>query len=232
MKKYMKEFAFSVVLLVMFNVIAFAVPFTKCAAFWMSYAFGLLAIVLFLGCCIYCDKSNEELRSKFYSWPIVRVAFTYGIIQVIASIVVMGIATIPNCIIPGWIIIVLYVLMLCIAVIGLIAADSAKEIVETIDEKIHEKVIYLRNLVVDVDGMMDTAEDAQLKKQLKELRDAIKYSNPMTNDQLYPLENRIAGECAELGELVERQNVENAMAKCNTLIKLLAERDRKSKLLK
>lgn len=227
MKKYIKEFAFSVVLLVLFNVIAFVVPFVHSKNFWISYAFGLVAILLFIGSCLYCDKANKELCSKFYSWPIVRVTFVYGIVQIIVSILGMAIPGVPS-----WIFVLLDVIMLCVAAIGLIAVDSAKDIIEAVDQKVQGKVFYIRSLVADVEGMIDNANDALLREKLKELAEAIQYSDPMSSEQLYPLESKIASQCAELSEMVENHESENAIRNCNSILKLMAERSRKCAILK
>ena len=66
----------------------------------------------------------------------------------------------------------------------------------------------------------------------KELAEAIQYSDPMSSEQLYPLESKIAAQCAELNEMVENHESEKAESRCDGILKLMAERNRKCAILK
>jgi hypothetical protein len=71
-----------------------------------------------------------------------------------------------------------------------------------------------------------------MKKTLKELAEAIRYSDPMSSPQLAAIENKIEAKAAALGEAVEKTDGDSIKTLCNELQQLFAERNRKCKILK
>ena len=71
-----------------FSVIAFAVPFQKNGTFWIAYLFGVIALAVQLYA---MPKAfgGESIRSKFYGFPVARIAFIYLIAQLALSLVAM-----------------------------------------------------------------------------------------------------------------------------------------------
>jgi hypothetical protein len=79
---------------------------------------------------------------------------------------------------------------------------------------------------------MDKATDGSIKKTLKDLAETIRYSDPMSSPQLAAVENKIEAKVAVLAETVEKTDWDAVKALCNELQQLLAERNRKCKILK
>ena len=90
-----------------FCVIALVVPFVKTAAFWVSFAFGVVAI----GIQVYTmpRAMAGNTRSKFYGFPILRISFLYLSVQLGLSLLFMALAKW----VPVWVPVVLYLLLLC-----------------------------------------------------------------------------------------------------------------------
>ena len=92
------------VMLVIYHLVAFLIPFERTEIFWISYGFTLAAFaVSFIS--IYVSFVNApDARSKFYGFPIARIGAIYGIAQLIVSLVVMALGYW----IPSWIALLVY----------------------------------------------------------------------------------------------------------------------------
>ena len=212
--------------LAMFNLIAFLVPFTREGSFWVGYGFTMFAFVLSFGITHYAFRADAP-RSRFYGIPMSGVVWIYCIVQIILGLLFMIAYSIPV-----WISAIICALPLAGCFIGIIAADTAMDHAEKIDSRIRAKTFFIQSLQGEVDGMISKTEDPLARKALREYAEAIRYSDPMSAESLASLEDRLEAKTAELGELVEQRETEAAKALCVQLMQLLAERNRKCKLLK
>jgi hypothetical protein len=223
--------ATTLIVLAIYNVVVFVIPFPKGGNFWAGYGFTMLAMLLTVAVGFYA-LNREGLKSKVYGVPLVSVAWRYLVTQIIVGAVEMCLQFIPYKI-PFQYGIALNTILLGCCLLGLIAVDTGKKIIEQIDEKIKEKVFYIKSLQVDVEGLADKAPDESTKKSLKDLAETIRYCDPMSSPQLATVENKIeakVGEC--LANAVERKDNGAIKAACEELQLLLAERNRKCKILK
>ena len=219
-------FAAVFIALVMYNVIAWIIPFNRSGGFWTGYGFSTLAILLTAAVSYYAfDK--EGLKSKVYGVPLIYVVVWYLVIQLVLGLLEMGLYFIPFQYSMA-----LNTILLGAFLIGLITAEAGKEEVERIDVKIKEKVFYIKSLQADVECLMDKTPDDIMKKALKDLAETIRYSDPMSSPQLAAIENKIEARVAVLAETVEKADSSAIKALCNELHQLFAERNRKCKILK
>ena len=212
------------IIIAVYNMIAFVIPFNRHGGFWTGYSFSMLAMIITVAVGFYA-LGREGMKSKFYGVPLISVAWTYLIVQIIVGFIEM--------VLPGGIYryeIVLNVILLAICLLGLIAVNIGKEEIERIDEKVKEKVFYIKSLQVDVEGLITRANDDSLKKAVKELAETIKYSDPMSSPQLASIENKIEIKTSTLADSI--LDVEMAKSLCVELQQLFAERNRKCKMLK
>jgi len=218
------------IIIVVFNVVVFTIPFSKSGGFWTSYGFSMFALLLTTAVCLYAFD-REGLRSKVYGVPLFSVAWRYLIIQLSVGVLeLVAFQFIPS--IPFQIGIALNTILLGVCLIGLITVEAAKEEIERIDEKIKGKVFYIKSLQVDVEGLLGKVPDDSLKKPLKDLVETIRYSDPMSSPQLAAIENKIEAKASALAEAVDNANGESVKALCNELQHLFAERNKKCKILK
>ena len=225
-----KKFFFSAVFIIMavYNVVVFIIPFTKGGGFWTGYGFTMLAMLITTGVGFYVFFGREGLQSKFYGIPLISVVWRYFLIQLVIGLLEM----ILQQYIPYKYGIAVNTVLLGACLIGLIGVNITKEEIEHIDAKIKEKVFYIKSLQVDAEGFADKATDESAKKSLKELAEAIRYSDPMSSPQLSVIENKIETKVSILAEIVGKADGDAIKAVCNELQQLLAERNRKCKLLK
>ena len=225
-----KKFFLAAIFIIMavYNVVVFIIPFDKGNGFWTGYGFSMLAMLIAAGVGFYVFDL-EGLKSKFYGIPLVSVVWRYLLIQLVVGLLEIGMDFIP---IPFQYGIAVNVILLGACLIGLIAVNITREEIENIDEKIKGKVFYIKSLQADVEGLVDKAKDESVKKVLKDLTETIRYSDPMSSPQLAVIENRIEAKAAVLAETVENADVGAIKALCNEMQQLFAERSRKCKVLK
>lgn len=209
------------ILLAVYNVAAFAVPFSRKGSYWVGYGFTMLAIVLSFVGAVYAFR-DEALQSRFYSLPMPALLWAYLVLQTALGFAIMAFSAIPR-----WLSAILSVLLVAAVLIGLIAADAGKESAEKLDQNVKTKTFYLQALQSDVEMLQSNVKDPTLSHSLKEVADAFRYSDPMSSDQLSLLENRIQAETQKLQAAVSEKNWEAAKAQCALLCRLLAERGSK-----
>lgn len=226
-KKKLRYLISMVIILLLFNVIVFAVPFTRTQNFWIGYAFAMVSIVAVLLAFTYTLGRDTTLKSKFYGLSLIYIAWIFLIIQLPISLIFMAL---PN--IPMWICVIVCGLIFGVCSIGFIATDASKEEIERIDNTVKEKVFYIKSLQVDLEVLLGEASDTLLHKALKELLKTVQYSDPMSHESLSTLESKIESKTYELKEVIAGNNIEKAKAMCNKIHNLMIERNKKCKLLK
>ena len=227
-KKTKSFFAVGAIVLVLYCVLYLLIPFTQTAAYWIEFAFSLIAIVGGFTICQYALK-NEGIKSKFYGFPMLRVGAMYMTIQLILSFVIAVIGFFAD--IPAWIPIILSVIILGVSAIGAIGIETARDIVE--EQEHHDEVVTktMRTFRVDTRYIVDMCSDHELKRDLEKLAERFKYSDPVSNEALVEVEERLKQEVKALEEAV-RTDKELAKKKVDEVTVLLANRNRKCKEFK
>ena len=213
------------IILAVYNVIAFVIPFNREGTFWVGYGFSMFALLL-TAIVIFNVFDKPSYKSKFYGIPLISLVWIYLIIQLIVGLLQMIMDFIPI-----QYMIMLNTILLGVCLVGLLAVKATKDEIERIDEEIKEKVFYIKSLQVDVEGLVNKASD-DMKKILKDLAETIRYSDPMSSSQLAAIENKIEVKTSVLTEAVEKADNDTIKTLCNELQQLFAERNRKCKMLK
>ena len=158
-KNLVRFYISAAAVLAAFCVIAFVVPFAKTAVFWLSLVFGVIAIVVQLY--TMPRAMAGDTRSKFYGFPTLRISFIYLAAQLILSLLFMALAAIA----PVWIPTVLYLVLLCAALIGFVGADSVREEVVKQDANTKKQVSVMRAFQSQVENLSINC-DASIKPEL------------------------------------------------------------------
>jgi hypothetical protein len=216
--------AFAVILTV-FNVISFAIPFVRNSGFRLCYGFSTLAILLTAVMSFYA-LGRTDLQSRFYGLPVLYVIWAYLGLQLAAGFIFMSLNA------PLWLNVLLSVVLLGVCLTGLIAVEIGVAEIRRIDRTVKEKIFYIKSLQAEVDSVKEKVADPVLKKSLQRLSDAIRYSDPVSCPQLAELENDIEHRTASLGRESDAENTSAVQSICDELQQLLAERNRKCRLLK
>ncbi len=218
------------ILFALFSVIAFAIPFERNTVFWMSYAFAAVALAAQLVLQPRAlDADGHDVRSKFYGFPLARIAAAYLAVQLVLSLVFMILCQSVE--ITSWVPLVAYVLILGIAAIGFIAADAVKDEVVRQESVQKANAGAMRALQARAASLAGQCGDAETKKALEKLADALRYADPVSSAATAEAEEKLA---ALLGELesaaLDRRDFAAAAALCARASALLAERNRLCRL--
>ena len=232
MKKVCKSYvAIWAVLFVLFQVISFvSVGWTGegkyTPSFWTGYIFITLAFIGQLVCALVALK-EEEPKKTFYKISLLTTSYTGLILSFIFGGLCMVISPLPY-----WVGILLCAGVLAANVIAIIKASAAVDIVGGVDEKVKAQTLFIKSLTVDAEGLVARAKSEAVKAECKKLYEAIRYSDPMSHDALASVEGEITVKFSALTEAVKADHVEEASAVAAELAILVADRNKKCKLLK
>lgn len=208
------------IIFILITVVSFAVPTTKTAAFWIAYIFTIAALVAQI---VIWKKNieNKAMKSKFLGFPIINIGLIYLAVQIIVLLVFVFA---PN--LPTWSAVVVCVVIVAVASICMISADVGRTEIERVEKKVQGKVFYIRNLQTDIEILASAEKNMATKKALEQLAEKIRYSDPMSNEQLAPLEEKIELLADELKVAEEKAEI---ISRIDTL---LDERNKKCKIFK
>ena len=113
-----KGYVILAILFALVSVIAFAVPSAKTAAFWISYAFTVIAFAAQIIIWKAALGRTESLKSKFLGLPVVHIGVGYLVVQIIAFAVFLFIPALPI-----WSAVVTCVVIAGISAVCMIAAS-------------------------------------------------------------------------------------------------------------
>lgn len=209
------------ILFVLISIIAFAVPTMKTVTFWIAYVFTTAAFAAQIVVWKTALGKGETLKSKFLGFPVVHIGIVYLIIQTFAFAVFLFAPTLPV-----WCAIVLCSVIAGISAICMISVEVGRNEIDRVEVKVQKKVFYIRELQADIELLADTETDADVKSALIQLAEKIRFSDPMSNEQLADLENKISIKVMEL------KTATNKVEIITEIISLLNERNKKCRILK
>ena len=223
-KDTIRAIVVAVITFVIYNLIAFVIPFAHTAAFWISYGFTLAAFAVVCASIYIAFIKNPDAKSRFYGFPIARIGVLYGGAQLIVSLLVMALALW----VPWWIPTLVYAIDLGAAIIGLISAETVVAEIQAQDVKLKKDVSLMRLLQSKVSQIASQGEDAALTALAEEFR----YSDPVSSDAIADAEADLAAAVDQL-QAAFVDGDQDAMAQlCRKATALLAERNRLCKLNK
>lgn len=226
-KNKIRGIAALAIALVVYNVLTFAIPFPKNGCFWAAWVFGLVAILAQAAFLLLAFQHGEGAKSKFYGFPVARVGVVYLCVQLALSFLFMGLAFV-KC--PGWIPVVLSVIVLAAAALGLIVTDAVRDEVERQNSKRWTDPLGMKKLYAAVAACADRCADPELKKPVQKLAEALRYADPVSSEATREAENTLRMYLVDLESAVDDGNVDRAKELCAAMTSALADRNRLSKL--
>ncbi len=232
MKKGIKFYAPCwAIALAVFNVITFAVPITVnvnkfTPSFWIGYAFITLIFIAQLVCSIVFFKQDSK-EKRFLNIPVISLSYTALLVSIIVGAIAMVVPLIPY-----WVGIILDMLIVAFYAITIIASKAAADTIENIDNKVKAQTFFIKSLTVDAERLLPRAKSDETKAIAKKVYEAIRYSDPMSNEALSSVESQIAIKFNEFSNAVIEDNKPTAKAIGNELIILVNDRNTKCKLSK
>lgn len=215
--------------LALFNVVSFvsvgwAGQEKYTASFWIGYILITLAFVGQL-VCAYFALNKDSADAVFYRISIVTISYS----ALIASLFVGGICMlIPR--IPYFVGVIVCAAILAFFAIWVFKAGAAAELVEGKDDEIKQKTQFVKSMTVQAQNLLSMAKDAEAQSACRKVYEAIRYSDPTSNDSLADIESRITEKFTDLAEALQKQ--EGVSEAANELIGLINNRNQNCKILK
>lgn len=214
----------AVITFVIYNLIAFVIPFAHTAAFWISYGFTLAAFAVVCASIYIAFIKNPDTKSRFYGFPIARIGVLYGIAQLIVSLIVMVLAKWT----PWWIPTLVYAIGMGATIIGLVSAEAIVDEIQTQDVKLKDNTTMMRTLQSKINQIASQTGDAAIKALAEEFR----YSDPVSNDAIADAEADLSAAVDQLQAAFVDGDNEAVAQLCRKTAALLGERNRLCKLNK
>ena len=223
-KKAKSVIAVYSIILVVYVLAFLIVPFNKVAASWISFVFTVVAFLASLVICGIAFKEKETLVSKIYGFPVFRIGVIYAVAQFVIGIVVCVIAALDD--VPSWVALLISVILFAAAVIGVIVTDNTRDVIEAIDESVKTETKNITFFQIDIAGIVDNCENAELKSELKALNELFQFSDPVTNDATKESEEMMKAMLSELKALIADGESDEIKVMIKKITNLLNERNR------
>ena len=209
------------IVFVVYNLFIFLFLKPETPVFWISYGFMVLAFGLqILG--MYLAFREFSVQAVFFGIPLAQFTLYYFFAELFMSFVFMIFQNI-DAKIPVFLQILLLAVYAIVAIVSVFARDSAV----AAKDKVQHSAAAMRMSTVDIEMLRDSATDPELKVQLRRLAEAVRYSDPMTNDLIADVDARIRQETFALQTYCDDGDIAEAKASCAKLQRLYVERNRK-----
>ena len=212
------------VVLTLYSLVAFLVPFAHTAVFWLSFGFTMAAFAVVVASIYIAFMKNPAAKSRFYGFPIARIGVIYGVVQLAISFVIMALAKL----IPWWVATLVYAIGLGTALIGLVSVEAVVSEIQTQDVKLKKDVSLMRSLQSKVNHLAAQSGNADIKALAEEFR----YSDPVSSEAIADAEADLAAAVSELQVAYVDGDKEAMVVLSRKISVLLAERNRLCKLNK
>lgn len=216
------------VVLVVYHVVIFALPFSKTPVFFLSWVFTLLAMAVQIYVMRVAFGREDDARSKFYGFPIAKVGLLYLVTQMVLGIAFMALG--PKT--PIWLPVVLYVVLLGAAVVGFIGTDATRDEIVRQDVKLKKDVSTMRALQSKALSLPALTKEPALVAVLNKFAEAVRYSDPVSGDTLKDIEATLTACVDDLERALVEEDAVSAAVLAEKAAGLLTERNRLCKLSK
>lgn len=232
MKKVFKFYSVIwAVLLALFNVISFVsvgwAGISKYTpSFWIGYVFITLSFIGQIVCAYFALK-DDDIKKTFYNLSLISTSYTGLILSFVFGGLCMIISPLPY-----WVGIILCAIVLSFNIIAVIKASAVVDIVSGIDDKIKSQTFFIKSLTVDAESLIARAKNETIKTECKKVYEAVRYSDPMSREELSSVEHEITIKFSRLTDAVSANDEGNVGELANEIVILLGDRNKKCRVLK
>ncbi len=208
---------------------AIYIPLRKDAVVHTAYATLVLAAIL-------SGASLWQLEKKLAQDYITNVAFPLALKAYLALTAAMAVVFVALDLTGAWSIsfswyMAFQVIVISLTAWKLLAIGAAQDAILNVGEQVQATVSNWKLLQADADAILKTAP-AALQREISDVRDAIRYADPMSRAEVAAQEQEIAGGLGQLRELVKENKADEAKALCTRIKDVVADRANRLKILK
>lgn len=210
-----------VILLGVFNLLVFTISKSRNDVFWLSYGFMTLAFVVQI-VSMFMSFKSADVETAFFGIPLASFSVFYLCAELVigALFMIFQMASFTLALVIQVLVLAVF---LIVAIISLLARDT----VQQISDNVKEHVSNLKSVLVDIEMLMDGCTDPELKADLRKLSETVKYSDPISNEAVADVEQRIMRKISELRINIDDNQIADAKQSCADLERLYIERNKK-----
>ncbi len=221
-----------VVLVVIFNLLVFVIPYKvnggskfESGSFWVGYIFLMLSFVGQLGIVWYVIK--DGIDKTFYRIPLLEISHKALIPMIIIGVLCMVIPFIPI-----WLGVLVCILIWGFCLLEIMKTQATASVVESVDSDTKKKTFFIKSLTIDADSLLKSCTNKEASEEVKKVYDALRFSDPMSNDLLSGVESQISLKFNELVEHIRNMDSVGIQNATKEILVMINERNLKCKLLK
>lgn len=217
----------SLILFVILSLMFFAVKIN--ALFIFAYGFAIIAINLF-AITMYALINNRDSHPCFVS--ISMYAWSYLLTNIVFSAAFVLRDQLYLYRIPTTWFLVIHVVLLGFFATRIVLLYTGSNYIAKRGRKVRPKVTKLRMMQTRIDSMKVSVDDQTLRTELGSLSEKIKFSDPMSSEEVSGIEDKMEALIVELQiDVANRRNLE-ALAKVSQIDSILEQRNAYVKALK
>ncbi len=194
--------------------------------FWISFVFIVATFVGNLICTYFAFKA-ENSSKMFLNLSLITVSWSALVTMLVVGVVLM---LIPNC--RAWTTAIICIVIFAFNAIAVVKAVWALDVVNNIDEKVKVKTSFVKNTVAKAENLVVRAKNDEIRSECKKVYEAIRYSDPMSDETFSVVEAKITVKMDELLSAVNADDISKAKEIANEIIILVSERNTACKCLK
>ena len=187
-------------------------------------AIGSIATAFFLA-------GNGKSGLFVTTTALLLIIWKYVVLNILFSAIILLLHFTLKCSLPtGWFAIG-HIVLAGITAIKLIAADAGKEHIEHVEIKVKESTSNWKMLREQTFSIAVRAS-ADVRKSVESVRDAMRYADPVTSEQLYDIENAIKNNIDLLTAAVDSKDNEKIQPLAQEILLQIKQRSEMCKRLK
>ena len=210
-----------VILFAVYNLLVFVIFRNHSSVFWLSYGFATLAFIVQIASMRIAFK-RMDVETVFFGIPLASFSIYYLIAALCVATLFM-LFQIAGTTIAFVVQIIILAVYAIIAIIALMTRDAVIDVIDNVKEN----VVQLKSVRVDIDMLYESCTVPELKESLRTLAETIKYSDPMVNDSVADLDQRIHQKVSELRIYFNNNRSDEAKTICSSLELLYIERNKR-----
>ena len=196
------------------------------AAFWINLLIVLIGCAFAVTATVAAVKENSTSDRKFLGLSLVYTGVKYYTLLIIVSAVSLIVG------LPLLVQIIAAIIFVALGAAEFIKTKTAAEIVEQVDEKVTVQTSFIKTMTSEAERLMSRVSEPEEKAVLREVCEALRYSDPMSSQELSEIETKISEKFDELSSAVVEHSTEKTKTIASELVTLVGERNRKCKGIK
>ena len=198
------------------------IPFPKTVVFWIAFFFSVLSVLVQVYTVNIVMKNQALIKDRVYDFPMIRVSTLYLIIQLSASLLIMGFSAK----IPVFGVVLIEMIILATAVVGFFAVEAVRKEVIRQDAQMEKELLKMKELQERINLLISQCGEGQIKEILQKLAEELRYSNPISKNTSEDIEDEIIALFTDIESAALDEDMENIVGMCDRMKGLLRERDR------